>query len=321
MEDHQLIFIVSQPRSGSTLLQALLTNNNQVATSNESWLLLAMQPLLSGKQTGSFRYDKLISYALNENLVSKVGKENYHFLIRQFILSAYSQVLKQHAGPSMLVDKTPRYYEILDAIREVLPTAKIIILKREPLAVLSSMIDFWGIDRLDRLFHGASDLIDAPLLLEDFLAKEKNNDNTKCVFYEDLVEDSLTTLKELYDWIGLDFSESVLKYSHNVKYLGKLGDQKVLSMNKPSPNQLKSWQARLKHPIWNNFFVGYAHYLKERLPSAYPYNYDFKTKETKTFRYFFKLHQKRFNETSSSLKISDIPAYCFYRLVNRITKL
>ena len=44
MLDRNLIFIVSQPRSGSTLLQNLLSNNTQVNTASEPWILLRLAP-------------------------------------------------------------------------------------------------------------------------------------------------------------------------------------------------------------------------------------------------------------------------------------
>ena len=35
-----LIFIISQPRSGSTLLQRMLSGNKDIKTSAETWLML-----------------------------------------------------------------------------------------------------------------------------------------------------------------------------------------------------------------------------------------------------------------------------------------
>ncbi len=40
MNSDNLIFIVSQPRSGSTLLQSILSNNDYINTASEPWLLL-----------------------------------------------------------------------------------------------------------------------------------------------------------------------------------------------------------------------------------------------------------------------------------------
>ncbi len=40
MKSDNLIFIVSQPRSGSTLLQGIISNNDYVNTTSEPWLLL-----------------------------------------------------------------------------------------------------------------------------------------------------------------------------------------------------------------------------------------------------------------------------------------
>ncbi len=128
-----LLFIVSQPRSGSTLLQAILSNNNQVATASEPWLLL---PFLSIKKPGIVQaeYDySLASKAVHE-FISKAGGEiQLDKKLNSFLTDIYSSIA--NGNTEYILDKTPRYYEILPEIKKIFPEAKIIVLKRNPLAV------------------------------------------------------------------------------------------------------------------------------------------------------------------------------------------
>lgn len=51
MSDSNLIFLISQPRSGSTLLQKLIATSNQIDTLQEPWLML--HPLYALKDHGN----------------------------------------------------------------------------------------------------------------------------------------------------------------------------------------------------------------------------------------------------------------------------
>ena len=60
MDEKKLIFIISQPRSGSTLLQSLLSNNDFVATTSEPWILIPFLSFLKGdtKLNANFKLTK-----------------------------------------------------------------------------------------------------------------------------------------------------------------------------------------------------------------------------------------------------------------------
>lgn len=59
MNGKNLIFIVSQPRSGSTLLQRILSAHSQICTTSEPWLAL---PLLWNNPIHNFKINDNVPF-------------------------------------------------------------------------------------------------------------------------------------------------------------------------------------------------------------------------------------------------------------------
>ena len=86
--DRHLIFIVSQPRAGSTLLQSLLAGCEGVHTTAEPWLML--HPLYARRETGhTADYDAtLAARALDDFLGQlKEGAAAYDAAVRAMAVS------------------------------------------------------------------------------------------------------------------------------------------------------------------------------------------------------------------------------------------
>ena len=161
-DESKLIFLVSQPRSGSTLLQKLVSNNELVDTVSEPWLLL---PLLSIYKPDliNAEYNYPVSIKGFFDYLQKKGNENeFRQEYKKLILSLY----KVKDSPQFFIDKTPRYYEMLPEIMQLFPNAKYLILKRNPFASLQSMLSTWSNGKIDyKLFMTFyRDFLAAPFL-------------------------------------------------------------------------------------------------------------------------------------------------------------
>ena len=87
--EEKLIFIVSLPRSGSTYLQRLLSNNDQVNTVSEPWIQLALSPVIKPKLVEA-KYDYSSAYgAFNDYLSKTSQKESFFYLYKNLILESY----------------------------------------------------------------------------------------------------------------------------------------------------------------------------------------------------------------------------------------
>ena len=162
-----LIFIISQPRAGSTLLQRMLSGHPDIATAAEPWLLL--HPLYGLRQHGiQAEYNSQWAFkAVRAFLAEHAdGAETYRDGLRAFAATVYGAALARQ-GKRIFLDKTPRYYFIIPELRTLFPQASVILLLRNPLAVLHSILTTWVKGDWPRLAQHAADLRVAPVRIAD----------------------------------------------------------------------------------------------------------------------------------------------------------
>ena len=104
-----LIFLISQPRSGSTLLQMILAGNHEIATTSEPWI--ALQPLFAlHHERFQATYNAELARTATENFLRAidVDKDYYRKQVAFFLSGIYNAALKKQ-GKKFFLDKTPRY--------------------------------------------------------------------------------------------------------------------------------------------------------------------------------------------------------------------
>lgn len=281
MTDKSLIFIISLPRSGSTFLQNLLSNNKQVNTCSEPWILLNYAQHLNPKLVKATYNSRHASTAFQYYLKNHPDLDHKQ-LLRNHILSLY-QPLK--LGSELVIDKTPRYWEIAEEIAELFPEARIIVLKRNPLDVLRSMIKTYDFKKMEQLVQFSRDLMVGPHKLNDFCNGHKADPQVKILRYEDLKADTPNLTKDLYQWLDIPYDPAVLDLDQNTKYKGEYGDpyqnpesdeSSGLSMNKGELSKM-----------FKNLVQGYGAYLGADFLKDYgSYNDSLPGKINTAFRYF-----------------------------------
>ena len=257
-----IVFIASQPRSGSTYLQRLLSNNQWTNTTSEPWLMLYLAPLYR-EDLVTAEYDNRLANKAVKLYASKFQSLNLDDIIRKTALEYYRPLME---GYEFIIDKTPRYWEILPDLKRLFPASKILVLKRNPTDVLRSMIRTWNITDLKRLNDYYRDLLIAPFRLQQFLDDSEGDDGVVSVRYEDLVSDD-TVIKGLYQWLGLTYNDDVLRIEDNPKVLGHFGDP---YQEKGKPKKTKEITDELMSVI-----SGYESFLGEQFMSRYG-NYEVK---------------------------------------------
>src|SRR5690606_36361791 len=109
MTEDKLLFIVCQPRSGSTLTQKLLSNNPMVDTVSEPWLLLPLLSMYRPELVNAKYNYQVASQAFFDYLKKKDLSEDVRHAIKEVILA-----LDWVRGESKyIIDTTPRNYETL----------------------------------------------------------------------------------------------------------------------------------------------------------------------------------------------------------------
>ncbi len=233
----QLVFIISLPRSGSTLLQKMLTANEEVASSAEPWILL---PFWSMRNIDSSRciYSHETCVNAVEDFIASMptGEAVFNRAVREFAMSFYKEAAN---GAPVFVDKTPRYYLMIPELRKIFPEAKFIYLTRNPISVIASICETFNKGRLlyDQFYV---DWFEGHRLMAK--AIEEGGENTRVVSYESLVESPNLVITDLCAWLNLSYSEEMLISYKSSKFSGRMGDPMGIDQYvKVSKDSLDKW--------------------------------------------------------------------------------
>ena len=253
------LFLLSPPRSGSTLVQRVLAAHDEIATTPEPWILLPH--LYAVRERGAYaEYGHGTAARAIKDFAASLpdGEDGYRRAVAAFVRSLYEQAAG--ARPYFL-DKTPRYYFIVDELFDLFPDAKVVFLWRNPLAVVASIVDTWtgGAWRLDRWHR---DLFDGlPALAAAF---ERHADRSYAVRFEDLIRQPERTWADLHSYLGLSFEPSVLARFASVSIGGRMGDPTGrIVYSSLSAEPLVKWKSALASPVRKRWARQYLRHLGE----------------------------------------------------------
>lgn len=257
------LFLLSLPRSGSTLVQRVLGGHPDIATAAEPWVLLPH--VYATRPTGVYAEygHALASRAIQEFAASLPGGEQtYRDELREFALRLYG-----HAGSRSAVyflDKTPRYHLIADDLFKLFPDGKFVFLWRNPLSVVASTVETWGRGRwkIGRwrvdLFEGLANLV---------AAHELHAASSLSLRYEDLVSDPLRHWPLLFEHLELPFDPEILTSFPAVSVRGRMGDPTgVDAYDALTTRSVDKWRSTLSNPFRARWSRDYLRWIgAERL--------------------------------------------------------
>jgi hypothetical protein len=268
-----LIFILSQPRSGSTLLQRMLGAYPLVHTTQEP--AIALYPLLGLQaQRMESAYRREVPHLFVRSFLQTLeeGEEAYVVALRKMLLNLYRSALATTQARFFL-DKTPRYFMIIPELGRVFPKARYLILFRNPLAVLGSILNTWVRGEWLGVAHARPDLVEAPrLLLEGWALL---GERAMTVQYERLVREPERTMQAICRYVDLDFDPALVEYNRSELTRWPHSDQKsVYRYTHPEPVQAEKWVESLYHPqVWR-LSHDYLHALGGEIIQEMGYDFD-----------------------------------------------
>lgn len=309
MKEENLIFIISQPRSGSTYLQNLLSNNEVTNTCSESWILLNFPNLLN-PELAQAKFDNKLAIKAFKAYKNRFKDFDFDETQKKFLLELYSPLSE---GFDFVIDKTPRYWEILEEIHQLFPKSKIILLKRNPIEVAKSMIITWNLSTISALTNYNRDLIVAPKRIIAFQEKHPENPKIYALTYESLIGDTFEEIKKLYNWLEIPFNPSVLHTAGNYKYKGEFGDPYQNSGKEYSKIKEESKKNELSS-LHIKFLKGYSEFLGNQFLSDFGgYRItEFKPQKTLVFSRF--LHHNKERGLSFRKELQYLVKENFYRI-------
>src|ERR1700722_10928480 len=211
--DRSPIFIVGLPRSGSTLVEQILASHSQV----EGTMELADIPRLVQELRGRETQGSIPRYP---GILSKLGAEEFTRMGERYLNDTLVYRAGKPGAPdgvSFFIDKMPNNFRHLGLIHLILPNAKIIDARREPLAccfsnfkqLFASGQQFtYSIDDITRYYRMYVELMahwDAAL-----------PGKILRVDHESVVEDLETNVRRMLEFCGLDYEPACLDF-HKTK--------------------------------------------------------------------------------------------------------
>lgn len=265
------LFLLSLPRSGSTLVQRVLAVHEEISTVPETWLLLPQ--VYAMRERGAFaEYGHTPASRAIREFADRLpgGRADYDEDLRRFILALYARA--SGGKGAYFLDKTPRYHFVADDLFRIFPEAKVIFLWRNPLAVVASITETWGRGRWNvgrwrnDLFDGVANLV---------AAYEANAARAHAVRYEDLVEDDLAPWKRLFDYLELAFDPAALIDFRSVDLRARMGDPTGTARYESiTAESVERWTASLRTPVRKRWCRRYLRWIGEERLSTMGYELD-----------------------------------------------
>jgi len=212
------VFIVGLPRSGSTLIEQILSSHSQVEGTMELPEVTSITRMLraQGDEDSAMPYHQVLA-ALDADALHELG-ERY---------LAHTRIQRKTAAP-LFIDKMPNNFMHIGLIHLMLPNATIIDARRHPLPCGFSIFKqhfargqgfSYGLEDIGRYYR------DYVALMAHF--DEVLPGRIHRVIYEHMVEDTEAEVRRLLDHCGLPFEPSCLRFFENARPVRTASSEQV----------------------------------------------------------------------------------------------
>ena len=194
------IFVLGLPRSGSTLIEQILSSHSAIEGTAELPYIQAITGRLEEREGPNSRTDYSRTLAkLEPSALAALGEE--------YLESAR---LHRKLGRPFFIDKKPANCLHIGLIHLILPNAKIIDARRHPAACCFSVFKQYFSKvhpRLSELGRGYRDYVALMALFDRVLPGRIHR-----VIYEEMVANPEAEVRRLLNYLGLPFEESCLRF-------------------------------------------------------------------------------------------------------------
>jgi tetratricopeptide (TPR) repeat protein len=191
----KIIFILGMPRSGTSLVEQIISSHNQVLGGGE---LIYMSQIVKEKFLNNFNPNDLnkVLIEAKKEYISKISYGNNSFL--------------------NFTDKSPLNFRWIGFMLNMLPNSKIIHCRRNKLDVCWSSYknQFEGSLHFSNNFHDLSNFYQ---MYEDLMVfwEKQYSSQIYNLDYENLINNPETTIKNLISFCNLEWDENCLKHHEN----------------------------------------------------------------------------------------------------------
>jgi hypothetical protein len=240
-----------------------------VQTIGEPWLAIPFVYALREKGVSSEYIHISLAQGFGE-FVSKLpgGRADYFREVRAMLERLQEKI--SAPGKTYFLDKTPRYHLVLEELAEIFPDAKFIVLWRNPLAVVASILNTWQKGKFNLLYY-EQDIYRGPLNILSFAEKRAA---TICeVRYEELVRDPEKNVRRMTDFLELPPLASVTLPEKDPLKDARLGDKTGINkFQTVSAAPAEEWKSAFASPLRKYWGRRYLEFLGHERLAKMGYN-------------------------------------------------
>jgi tetratricopeptide (TPR) repeat protein len=216
-QDPAPIFIIGLPRSGSTLLEQILASHSHVEATQELYEI----PRIARGLQGASSHSQETSYP---RALAALAPEEFRVLGERYVRST----LPYRSGKPRFVDKMPNNFRHIGLIHLILPNARIIDMRREPIGCCVS--------NLKQLFAAGQEFSYSAEHIaryyRSYLELMRHWDEVLPgrvlrVSYENLVDDLEGNVRRVLDFCGLEFEPRCLEFHRTQRSIGTPSSEQV----------------------------------------------------------------------------------------------
>jgi tetratricopeptide (TPR) repeat protein len=212
------IFVVGLPRSGSTLVEQMLSSHSQVEGTMELPDIIGLARMLGGRKlrTEVSRYPEILT---------TLGADELKSLGDRYLEQTKVQ---RHTAKPFFIDKMPNNFEHVGLIHLILPNAKIVDVRRHPLGCCFSGFK----QHFARGQHFSYGLEDIGRYYRDYVELMAHFDNVlpgrvHRVLYERLIDDAEGEVRRLLEYCNLPFEPQCLRFHENARAVRTASSEQV----------------------------------------------------------------------------------------------
>ena len=204
LSDVAPVFICGMPRSGTTLMDQMFSRHPKVQAGGE--LRSVLQAMSRNTRIRNALEEKQPDDEITADDFSRLGED--------YAASVASEGIKSE----VFTDKMPSNYLYIGLLSLALPRARFLIMRRHPLDnLLSNYMQHFG-----RNQPFSSDFANLAGVYAEFdetarMWADRLPDRVREVSYEAITEDAESRMREILEFVGLDWDDAVLDYKSSLR--------------------------------------------------------------------------------------------------------
>ena len=241
----RMLYLISTPRSGSTMLERMLASHSRILGRPEPHLMTPLAHLGYWANVEKAPFDHVLAAESTREFVADLpNKEaDYYDACRAYADILYGRILEP-TGKRYFLDKTPANGLIVGFLAKLYPQARYVVLTRHPLGIFSSFANSF-FDGDYQLAQDYNPMLNRYVPVMAWFIREKPVPLLH-VRYEDVTSEPEKHMRAILEFLDLPFEEGCVEYGRQKHTAKGLGDPLgVKQHSRPVTSSQEKWAEEL----------------------------------------------------------------------------